>query len=459
MPNRFVCLLAAFAVLLPGLVRADPFWFGADLSFANEMEDCGATFRVGNVAEDPFTIFHDHGANLVRVRLWNDPDWTRYSTLADVEKTIRRAHAAGMRVLLDFHYSDDWADGDKQIRPKAWAGLDDAALAKALYAFTYDTLTRLNADGLSPELVQVGNETNAPLLGGKKGDLIDWTRNAALFNAAIKAVRDSGAKAVVPPRVMIHIAQPENVEPWFKAATAAGVTDFDLIGISYYPKWSKQTLRGLGLTINRLRYRYPNAQVLVVETAYPWTLQNADTSPNVLGDDGLIPDDPATPAGQKKYLIDLTQTVMSSGGVGVVYWAPDWVSTRCKTRWGQGSSWDNATFFDFDHRLLPGIDFMRAPYAAPVAVAFVVHARTPHDGPYYLWGDFLGAKDFVVRLDPDGHGAWRFETTLPAGQVVRFQLYGGLPLGAGLLTGEAAPGGVSSATVGTGATVVERTVP
>jgi arabinogalactan endo-1,4-beta-galactosidase len=459
MPNRIAGLLAALTLFLPSLVRADPFWFGADLSFANEMEDCGATFRDGNTAKDVFEIFHAHGANLVRVRLWNDPDWTHYSNLADVEKTIRRAHAAGMQVLLDFHYSDDWADGDKQIRPKAWAGLDDAALAKALYAFTFDTLTRLNHDGLTPELVQVGNETNPPLLGGKKGEVIDWTRNAALFNAAIKAVRDAGAGAKVQPRVMIHIAQPENVEPWFKAATAAGVTDFDLIGISYYPKWSKETMRGLGLTINRLRYRYPAAQVMVVETAYPWTLDNADTSPNVLGQDSLIPDYPATPTGQKKYLVDLTQTVMSSGGVGVVYWAPDWVSTRCKTRWGQGSSWDNATYFDFDHRLLPGIDFMAAPYVAQVPVSFVIHARSAHTGPFYLWGDFLGAKDFVVRVDPDGKGGWRYGTTLAPGLVVRFQLYGGLPLGAPLLTGDAAPGGAASATVGTTETVVERTVP
>jgi arabinogalactan endo-1,4-beta-galactosidase len=272
-----------------------------------------------------------------------------------------------MQALLDFHYSDDWADGDKQIIPAAWEDIADTGeLAQALYRFTYDTLMALDRDGLMPQWVQVGNETNGEILGRKDWDKtrpIVWERNARLFNAGIRAVRDAGARSSIQPRVMLHIAQPENVEPWFAAAAQAGVTDFDLIGISYYAKWSRESIAGLGAVIKRLRERY-RADVIVVETAYPWTLDGADSMNNLLGEDSLIAEYPATPAGQRRYLIDLSQTVIDSGGSGVIYWEPTWISTRCGTRWGSGSGWENATFFDFRQRneLLPGIDFMNYPY-------------------------------------------------------------------------------------------------
>ncbi|MGN7999029.1 glycoside hydrolase family 53 protein [Sphingomonas sp. 22176] len=355
-----VALLAApqaFAQPAPS-----PFYLGADLSFTNEMEACGAVFRAGGKPVDPFVLLKQKGGNLVRVRLWNDPQWTRYSNYDDVLKTIRRAHAAGLQVLLDFHYSDDWADGDKQIAPAAWAKLDLDAQVAALHNFTRDTLLKLAAAGQMPELVQVGNETNNELLGGVKGQAIDWKRNARLLNAGIAAVREAGKTTHSRPRVMLHIAQPENVIPWFDDATVAGVMDYDIIGISYYSKWSKLNLSGLGKVIDAAHRRY-GADVMVVETAYPFTLESADQSTNLLGQDSLIPGYPATPAGQRKYLEDLSQTVLDSGGDGVVYWAPDWVSTRCKTRWGAGSNWENAAWFDLkDFEALPALDFLGKIY-------------------------------------------------------------------------------------------------
>lgn len=375
--NRGWLRAAMLAVVLFALPagaeeRARPFYLGADLSFANEMEDCGVQYRDGGKVEDVFSIFRAHGANLVRVRLWNDARWTRYSDLSDVKKTVRRARAQGMQVLLDLHYSDDWADGDKQYIPKAWADIADTDdLARTLYNFTYDTLMALDREGLMPELVQVGNETNPELMSSrvwdKRKDRIDWTRNAALFDAGIRAVHDAGAHSRIQPRVMLHIAQPENVEPWFAAADRAGVRGFDLIGISYYRKWSTQTMAQLGQTIARLRKTYPDRDVVVVETAYPWTLEAGDASHNLLGEDSLIPGYPATPEGQLRYLTDLTRLVADNDGSGVVYWAPEWTTSRCKTRWGTGSSWENATFFDFRHgnALLPGIDFMRHDHRLP----------------------------------------------------------------------------------------------
>ncbi|WP_299177942.1 arabinogalactan endo-1,4-beta-galactosidase [uncultured Brevundimonas sp.] len=441
-------LLPAFAALLAlpaqaqQAVRPTPFYFGADLSYVNEMEDCGAIYRKDGQARDPYALFAELGTNLVRVRIWNDAEWTDYSDLDDVRETIRRARAAGMEVLLDFHYSDDWADGDKQIVPKAWRSIrdDTPALSKAVYDYTFETLRALDAEGLMPDQVQVGNETNPEMMGELDWKTtrpgIDWERNAALFNAGIKAVRDAGAQSSIQPLVMLHIAQPENVEPWFADAWKHGVTDFDLIGVSYYRKWSTQGLDGLEQTINRLRHRYP-AEVVVVETAYPFTTDSADDSPNLLGEDSLLPGYPATYEGQRQYMHDLTQRVKFAGGVGVVYWEPAWVSTPCSTRWGQGSNWENATYFDWrrGNEPTPAASFAQEVYQEPAPVTLTVQRPQGATGPLWLWGDFLGSNDMIVRLSPDPSDPtlYRFDTTLRPDSTVRFQVYDRRPFDKGVI--------------------------
>jgi arabinogalactan endo-1,4-beta-galactosidase len=350
-------------------VAAEGFTFGVDLSYVNEMEDCGAVYRENGEATDPFALFAEHGANLVRVRLWNDAEWTEYSDLADVRRTISRSREQGMAVLLDFHYSDEWADGDKQIIPRAWENLESTdELADALYRFTADTLLELHREGLLPEWVQVGNETNPEILRGPDNgkEPINWERNAQLLNAGIRAVRDVSRETRSPIEVMLHIAQPENVLPWFAAAWEAGVRDYDLIGVSYYRRWSSQGFGGLADVLRAAKARYSFARVILVETAYPWTLEGADEAANLLSGNTLIEGYPATVDGQTAYLQDLTQLVMDAGGEGIVYWEPAWVSTGCSTRWGQGSHWENATFFDFNNgnEVLPSIDFMRHEYRA-----------------------------------------------------------------------------------------------
>lgn len=337
-------------------------YLGADLSYVNEMDDCGAVYRKDGKPADPFALMRAAGGNLVRVRIWNDATWTKYSNPADVARTIRRARALGLQVLLDFHYSDDWADGDKQIVPKAWAALDTEGQARALYDYTRKVLADLDAQGLMPELVQVGNETNPELMGGTKDKQIDWERNARLLDAGIRAVRDAGKAAKLAPRIMLHIAQPENVLPWFDAATAAGVRGYDMIGVSYYRKWSTRTMAELGEVIAEAGRRY-KADVLLVETAYPFTNDGEDAAGNLLGPDTLIDGYPATPQGQLAYLTDLTQRVVDNGGVGVVYWEPAWISTQCKTRWGTGSNWENAAWFDLrTHEALPAFEFLGRTY-------------------------------------------------------------------------------------------------
>lgn len=334
-------------------------YLGADVSFVNELEDLGGVFYNAEEAQDPFQILRTHHANLIRVRLWHTPTWTRYSTLSDVQRTIARAKALGMAVLLDLHYSDSWADPAKQIIPAAWAHLTDLdRLARAVYDYTGDVLRTLDQQGLMPDFVQVGNEINTEILVDEpySGAPINWARNARLINAGIQAVRQAGQATTPGPRVVLHIAQPENVVPWFDAALAAGVRDFDVIGLSYYPKWSTYSIDQLGQTLRKARQRY-GKDVMIVETAYPWTLNGGYAETHLLGEDSLLPAYPPSPEGQRAFLIDLTQTTLDNGGSGVVYWEPAWISTPQRP-----SIWENATFFDHRHRVHAGIEFLSHAY-------------------------------------------------------------------------------------------------
>lgn len=343
-----------------------PFHFGVDLSYVNEVEDCGAVYRENGEARDPFELFADRGATLVRARLWHNPDWTDYSTLGDVKRTFARGQAAGMSTLLDIHYSDTWADPGSQTIPRAWADLNDDALVDAVYDYTTSVLTELAADDLVPAFVQIGNETNGGIL--KRGSDQVWARDARLFNAGIRAVRDFSADTGHDIKILLHVAQPENTGWWFTEAEAAGITDFDVIGISYYPQWSTFSIGDVGAQVSYLRQRF-GKDVMIVETAYGWTREDAGDSADNILDQG-IRGYPFSVDGQRRFMTDLTQALISNGALGVVYWEPAWVSTECSTRWGQGSHWENATFFDFQNgnEVLDSINFLNDAYLHPAAL-------------------------------------------------------------------------------------------
>ncbi|MBE0689335.1 MAG: glycosyl hydrolase 53 family protein, partial [Anaerolineae bacterium] len=367
--GRIALTVFALALLLSTLLIAEgqgaetDFYFGVDLSYVNEVEDCGAVYRENGEPRDPFALFAAHGANLVRARLWHNPDWTRYSTLTDVKRTFTRARDAGISTLLDFHYSDNWADPGAQEIPVDWQAMDDDQLVDAVYEYTRDVLMALHTDNLVPAFVQIGNETNSGIL--KREDARDWSRDALLFNAGIRAVRDFAQETNASPQVILHVAQPENTGWWFTEAEAAGIIDFDVIGVSYYPQWSTFSIADMGAQVSYLRQRF-DKQVMVLETAYAWTRDAVDeTAANILNQG--IRGYPFSPEGQRRFMTDLTQGLISNGALGVVYWEPAWVSTECLTRWGQGSHWENATFFDFqnDNELLQGIDFLSDAYLHP----------------------------------------------------------------------------------------------
>ena len=264
-----------------------------------------------------------------------------------------------MNVLLDFHYSDTWADPTKQEIPLAWESNlnNDSILGDLLYNYTYSTLSDLNSLGLLPEIVQVGNEINPMIL--QKGDLqwpIDWDRNSFLINKGIEAIRTFSSDHNTDIEIMLHIAQPENAIWWFDQANSNGVVNYDWIGISYYPAWSQYDLSNLEAVLSDLITTY-SKKLMIVETAYPFTLQNIDNANNILDSNAVLPNYPPTQQGQLDYLLKLKEIISNSGGSGLVYWEPAWVSTNCNTQWGTGSHWDNATLFDHYYKATKGLEF------------------------------------------------------------------------------------------------------
>lgn len=380
----FILMIAAFTACKKGLAQQPvvrvkdstkfykwtEFVMGTDLSFVNQVQDNGGVYRDSNVVKDPYIIFKNHGANVVRVRLWHNPQWLAplnsgklYSDIYDVEKTISRAKAAGMAISLDLHYSDTWADPANQITPLAWAGLSLSVLKDSVYDYTLTVLNYLKSKNCTPEMIQIGNETNQGMLW-PLGKVInnDFTAFCSLLNSGIKAVRDFSITASVKPQIILHVAQLQNTVYWTNGIIAGGVTDFDILGLSHYSQWSTvNSMTDIKNTISTLKSTF-NKKVMIVETAYPFTTDNADNYTNINSSNAVLPNYAATAAGQYQYMKDLTQAVIFGGGTGIMYWEPAWISSAYHDQWGIGSSWENNAFFDFKGNTLKGIDYMNYAY-------------------------------------------------------------------------------------------------
>jgi len=349
----------------------DQFSMGADLSYVNQILDRGGIYKDSANIMDPYAIFSKYGANTIRFRLWHNPTWTRtvydpplinmYNDFHDVKRGILEARALGMAVCLDFHYSDTWADPGKQVTPAAWIGLSLAVLRDSIYNYTLKTLDMLEAAGAMPEYVQAGNEIN-PGFVLPNGNRWDNTADFIfLLNGAIKAIRDASVSSAIKPRIIIHIAQPENVYAWFDGLAAKGLTDYDIIGFSYYYMWSGIAIENISTYVSLLKSKF-NKDIMIMETIYPWTTQNADNYSNIVDSGKLEPEFPATAEGQYNYMHALTAEVVEGGGKGIFSWEPAWITSPAKDLWGTGSSWDCNTFFDFSGSTLKVMQFMSDSY-------------------------------------------------------------------------------------------------
>ncbi|HEY5592485.1 MAG TPA: arabinogalactan endo-1,4-beta-galactosidase [Paludibacter sp.] len=283
---------------------------GGDISWLPQMEAGGYKFyNDQGVEEDCFKILKDHGMNTIRLRTWVNPSDDKASGHCSKDETVAmavRAKNQGMRVMIDFHYSDTWADPGKQVKPKAWEGLNFAQLQKALYDYTFDVMTALKTAGVSPEWVQVGNEIPSGMIY-PEGSTNNWPQLAQLINKGYDAI-----KAVSPKsKVILHVDQGNNnarFRWWFDAAKANGAK-YDVIGLSYYPYWLDGnpdytlSITDLGNNLKDMASRY-GKEVMVVEVGGEDTkVQNTY--------DMLI-------AVQKK-----VKEVPDNKGLGVIYWEPE----------------------------------------------------------------------------------------------------------------------------------------
>jgi arabinogalactan endo-1,4-beta-galactosidase len=327
-------LLTATALAQASFVFAADYAVGADVSFLKQAEDKGTVFKDGGQPKPGLRILKDHGYNWSRLRLFHTP--TRLPN--SLEYTIASAKDAqqlGFKFLLDYHYSDSWADPGKQTLPKAWQGKSHDELVQAVFEYTRDTIAAFGDAGVMPDMVQVGNEITPGMLwpDGKLPE--HWNQFADLLKAGIRGVRE-GSGTNRSPRIMIHIDKGGNRQAtryFFDKLLALGV-EFDVIGQSYYPWWHGSLL-DLRENLNFMAAQY-HKDIILVEVAYCW--RPAEYKQR----NGPFPE---TPEGQKEFLEEVNRAVLNTPnarGLGVFWWEPA-VTGPLRSR----------GFFDDDGNALP----------------------------------------------------------------------------------------------------------
>ena len=334
---------------------------GADISFTHQIEAAGGEYRVDGVPVNLFEACADHGYEIIRLRLWHTPTDPWHALPATI-LMAQETKAAGLQFMLDFHYSDTWADPGKQFKPAAWEGIPFAAMVDSVYAYTNAAIRAFRDAGALPDYVQIGNEVSNGMLwddgrvGGAWDTPTQWDNFAALLSAGVAGVQDSLSPAEQPV-IIIHNDQGAGVGTceWFYDNLVSRGVSFDCIGLSFYPWWHGD-IWGLRDNLENLAPRY-GKEIMVVETAYPWTLDWYDATNNFVWQESqLHANYPATQDGQFGFLRDVVAVVEATPGglgTGVLYWEPGFIAVDG----GPGSPYENLTTFDFDGDALPGFGF------------------------------------------------------------------------------------------------------
>jgi len=328
---------------------------GADVSTAQRALDLGAKYYDANGnAADPLDILKGAGVNYVRLRVWNNPA-SGYNNKAKVLAYAKAVKAKGLGLLVDFHYSDTWADPGNQRKPAAWASHGVGQLQTDVYNYTYDVCNSLKAQGTTPDSVQIGNEINVGMLwnDGKVVDN-DFTNLSLLLKAGYNATKACNSAT----KVIIHTANADSDAHarWFYDGIKAKGVSWDITGLSYYCMWHGSLTTLYDVTAD-MRSRY-GKDVVIAETAYPFTTANADSTGNSVtsGCSGY----PLTWAGQAANFTDVQNTARNAGAIGVFYWEPTWYAVP-GNGWdpadinNSGDGWDNMAVFNWTGRLNPNI--------------------------------------------------------------------------------------------------------
>ena len=362
-----LCVLMTYSGLKPAcadeskpMKTEKDFLIGGDISALTKIEEYGGVFRDQGQAKDAITIMRANGFNCFRLRLFVNPTG-RGMVVNDLDYTIalaKRIKATGAKLLLDFHYSDTWADPGKQFKPKAWEKLSFPELQEKVFTYTRDSLQSMCAVGVPPDFVQPGNEISPGMLwpDGKlySSDNTDkqWEKFTLLLKAAIRGIK-VGMSGTDCARIVIHTDKGANwnsAKHFFENIEKHNVP-YDIIGLSFYPWWhgtmdqARETISNAAKTFQK--------DVFIVETGYPYRNMKLDSRHK--------PENmtyPQTPNGQKMFLKDLVDTVRSlpqKRGIGVLWWYPESIPLKDRRVYHGGAT----ALFDQDGNALPAITAFR----------------------------------------------------------------------------------------------------
>ena len=382
---------------------SDDFYRGMDASAVLALENSGVKYyNFDGEKQDVFMTLAQAGVNYIRLRVWNDPYDENGNGYGggnnDVATAIalgQRATKYGMKVCIDFHYSDFWADPKKQFVPKAWEGMDIEEKSDALYNFTLESLTQLLDAGVDVGMVQIGNEIN----NGMSGET-DPANIRKLLTAGSKAVREAAVNSGKEILVAVHYTNIDDMKKLDTLLTGLQVKeiDYDIVGLSFYPYWHG-TMDDLKNAITHIRNTY-GKKVYVAENAYCYTAEDGDGSANsVEGTDDLAEGYSASVQGQANEVRDVCAAASEAGAEGVFYlegtwipvgpadadnsdlwekygsgWASSYASGYDPKDAGQyygGCSWDNQAMFDFTGHPLASLNvfkYLKYGATAPLAV-------------------------------------------------------------------------------------------
>lgn len=359
---------------------------GMDLSTLLELERCGAKYYDHGVERDVLDIIKDYDVDTIRIRLWNDPkseDGEPYGAgNNDLEETIaigKKVTDAGFGVLLNFHYSDFWADPGKQIKPKAWANYGADELEKAVYDFTLESLQRVLDAGVNVTMIQVGNELSNGLLW-PEGKVPNYDNIARFVSSGIRACRKINPE--IP--IMIHLDNGGNNElyvRWFENYIKRG-EDFEYIGLSYYPFWHG-SLDALEFNMNDIAKRF-GKELIIAEVSMGYTMEDYKDYEKLEDSErkgyatrpALVEkiDYPMTIQGQVDFTKDFlnrVSNVVNGLGMGFFWWEPAWIpvpgsgwATPASLKYMNdpgpcGNEWANQALFDYDGNTLPTWEVIR----------------------------------------------------------------------------------------------------
>ena len=325
----------------------EDFIMGVDASSVIVEEDSGVKYyNFAGEEQDVFATLAENGVTHIRVRVWNNPYDSEGHGFGggnnDIEKAVKigeRATKYGMKLIVDFHYSDFWADPNKQMVPLEWADMDIEEKTEAVYQYTKECLEKLNEAKVAVGMVQIGNETNGSMCGEKT-----WFNIQYLMNAGSKAVRETCPDALVA----LHFANPETAGRYTDYAWRMDYynVDYDVFARSYYPFWHG-SLENLSAVLSEVAETY-DKKVMVMETSYAYTIEDTDFAGNTIGEGGNVTKNyPYSVQGQANEVRDVIDTVAHiTNGIGVCYWEGTWITVGTNSweensaKWEQyGSGW------------------------------------------------------------------------------------------------------------------------